>query len=315
VAQSVALDRVSRLDHDCVVLTVVARAYKRLGLTLPDGEWVSPIEKARVLETYFLTHTQPDKLATCDNCHGQSDVAYPGCPFCGDADTGGLVPATLEQVDALDEALKAIAAYRYEIATSMWALGMLLLRVRNTRLYRVRRDENGKQKYRSFGEWVKREAKMAIGWAYELMETAQHFAEADVRSIGPSKLSRILRAPKEAREELTALARAGATRRELDARGRLAKAELPPKPRSRIVHFDMPRDVVYSVPLMARHAPKERAHALHQLPVGVLKLPGDSCLFVQVHKGADGALTASVRAGTIGEKPNLPASTRPPTRA
>lgn len=286
--------RRSRLVQEVLRGDVVTYAYVQLGLDR-DPE-MSLLDQARVLETHFLLHTPAARVGDCEECKGSSDVTYPGCPFCGDVEDTLVTP---ERAHALDDAVQEVVACKRSMAEGAWKVGQILLRVRADKLWRARVGDDGARRWKTFRDFVSGELGLSIPWAYELMDAARVFPEEDVKTVGASKLARILYAPKEQRDALLVAARAGASRRELEQRIAHARAELPPGPmRAKTLHMIVPDGVEWGVPLLADTGRGRMAPAMEvgsRELVGGAAVAANARISLKVMQGPDGTLQAVVR--------------------
>jgi len=219
-------------------------------------------------------------------------------------------------VDALDSAVAEVNNLKGATAFSYWKLGEKLSEIHASHLWKARRGDDGvKAKYRTFDQFVKEECGISNVHAYSLIDISKRFTEADVRKLGTSKLTLVLRAPEEKQPEILAAAESGASKRELEekvkeanatakAEGRDVTAEKAEKtgrtPRGTGGGREKQSLTISSllgkkqINLFRKPGKGESAttpaRSLEDLPVGVLDLENGVVLAVQVVKGPSGDL-------------------------
>jgi len=218
--RQVALDH-AHIHADKLDAASLDAALTKLGQPLQG----SLLDRAHVVQTYFLSTTPRARLSDCDVCGATSDVALPGCPFCGTADVRDAHEMTVIDAVRLDALVDRVGRAKDAMASNAWALGCALGEIQRDKLWRARRTAEGSQAFRSFYAFVTAETGLTERWARELVSIAGAFTESDVQLIGTSKLGRVLRAPEGDRPALLAAVRGGASRTELDRRVALARVE------------------------------------------------------------------------------------------
>lgn len=181
-------------------------------------------KKATKLATHYAEAGEP--LGKCEHC-GYSSPASAGnvCPFCGTSDENeepeertvktrssklkkspktelakaGEGDSALIPAPELDQAVARIQALQRKGGVVAWQLGKELLEVYKGHLYERRLRPDGTQTYKSWTEWVLKEARMDPGHVSKLMECAATFSEAQVQQYGTSKLSLAVQLPEDQR--------------------------------------------------------------------------------------------------------------------
>jgi hypothetical protein len=199
--------------------------------------------------------------------------------------------------DALAQCILELHAHKQ--AGEMYQVGRLLLRVRDERLWRARLQRDGTPAWASFKVFVSEEMGLGVTWAYELLSVARVFSERDVSLASPGKLMRILCAPREAREELLAMARAGASRGVLEKHIALARLRVAPgPPRAKKLEFSVPDGREWEIPLVVRQGsgPPVPAREVGSLEVlGAATLAPNTRLVLRITREVDGTLRGRAR--------------------
>lgn len=121
--------------------------------------------------------------------------------------------------EELDKAVAEIRALKSDVAHSYWELGKKLQEVHDRQLYKQRLDEEGKPgvyKTSGFDAWVREEVGFTVPSAYQIMDVAKHYSEAQVKAFGYAKLGLLLKAPEAAQAKILAeKVEQGATWREV----------------------------------------------------------------------------------------------------
>ena len=138
-------------------------------------------------------------------------------------------PAEIQTVDMLDSEIAAIAEAEREGGRSIYLIGRHLLNIKERNLYTLR-EKNGEVAYKTWGQFIKSEMKMARSYAHKVMATAAEFTEEHHTQIGVKKLFTLLSVAPEARPKLMGQAESGASSREIDNEiSRLGNSERAPK--------------------------------------------------------------------------------------
>lgn len=112
---------------------------------------------------------------------------------------------------ALDEANAEIEEIKQRAKHTYWELGNALLKVYEKELWKARGLDKGRATYTGFNQYIEAEPKISHTTAYNMMEVAKYFTEAQVKKIGGSKLSLVLKAPEADRPALMKEVEKGAT--------------------------------------------------------------------------------------------------------
>lgn len=127
---------------------------------------------------------------------------------------------------ALDHAVADVKRLKGSSAESYWELANKILEINTKQLWKLRLDDNGKSRYRSFDAFVHAELNMSPQHAYSAMDIAKGYETAEeIREIGATKALLLLKVAPEDRKKLTAKAKAGATARELKQDVKKSRAE------------------------------------------------------------------------------------------
>jgi hypothetical protein len=121
-----------------------------------------------------------------------------------------------ESVERIRTALKATAMSTYDV-------GEAIRDNYERELWRLRTGDDGKPSFASFQKWCNEEVGISHTWAFTLMDVAASYTRDDVAAIGTTKLTLVLKAPEPVRAKLMEQARAGASKRELEAAVKTAK--------------------------------------------------------------------------------------------
>lgn len=107
-------------------------------------------------------------------------------------------PNALGTVADLDEKVANIRKIQVDLVDGHWQLGKLL--GETWTMYKLRVEE-GKPKYRNWGQFVSSELGFTPQYAYDLVGVSTAFTEADIRLVGVTKLRIIARIPDEAKRQ------------------------------------------------------------------------------------------------------------------
>jgi hypothetical protein len=188
----------------------------------------TPEQQATRLRDHYAKHAGDTRdLVRCDACGGVSDLTKTDrCPYCGDdgelADYDEAVVETVppekelavvvdmpleKTVAALDQQVERIVALKVGTAKSIWMLGRELAGLYKTQLWKLRKVEpvqGGKAvaAYTSFEQFVRVELQMSPTHAVKLMRIAGVFSEAEVATLGTTKLGIVLTVDGPYRERL-----------------------------------------------------------------------------------------------------------------
>lgn len=135
-----------------------------------------------------------------------------------DAALVGLTPVDL------DNAVGRVVALKTAAASDMWKLGAELKGIHERQLWKLRTDDTGKGRYRSFEVFCAQEIGMSGTQCYKLIDISNQFDEEQVKKLGTTKLGLVLQAPKEDQAELLKEAE-GTSSRQLVEKVKAKKAE------------------------------------------------------------------------------------------
>lgn len=132
---------------------------------------------------------------------------------------------------ALDDTIVRIENLKKQAAKGIWDLGMEIKDILDRGLWRLRLDDAGKPRYRTFSAFCKAELGMAYSHANRLVGVATAFPKELMERIGIAKCSIALHVPKEARDKLLEGAESK-SKAELSAEAaKLKNSELPTTPK------------------------------------------------------------------------------------
>jgi hypothetical protein len=132
---------------------------------------------------------------------------------------------------ALDDTIVRIENLKKQAAKGIWDLGMEIKDILDRGMWRLRLDEAGKPRYRTFSAFCKAELGMAYSHANRLVGVATAFPKELMERIGIAKCSIALHVPKEARDKLLEGAESK-SKAELSAEAaKLKNSELPSAPK------------------------------------------------------------------------------------
>lgn len=196
------------------------------------------------LVSHYRAVTPKDRLAGCNTCDGVGDVAEEVCPYCGDgAEDDGVSLAEVPHsepppqvqvqpasVGALDHAVARIHALKGQSAASLWELGAEIKGLFDSKLWKLRVDEAGAPRWRSWSQFCDGELSLSQTYAYKLMDVAAVYSRDEVREIGVRKLHITLQVPKEHRVRLLDEAAKGKSVAELEREAKeIGKVKKPPR--------------------------------------------------------------------------------------
>ena len=102
----------------------------------------------------------------------------------------------------LDAAVADVQSAKARGAVAMWDLGAKIARIYDEQLFKSRLADDGKPVYKGFEAFVVAELGMSHTNAFSLMDVAKAFTSEQVAKLGTTKLSLVLKAPDESREEI-----------------------------------------------------------------------------------------------------------------
>lgn len=132
-------------------------------------------------------------------------------------------PATLQD---LNDAVARAISLKSDSAQSIWELGAELGRIFDRSLWRLRKGDEGGERYKSWGQFCEAELGLSHGYSLRLIDVAREFTKEDVAAVGSTKLMVTLSVTKEHRPALLEEAKAGASVSDLKEKAR----ELPKAP-------------------------------------------------------------------------------------
>lgn len=128
--------------------------------------------------------------------------------------------------DDLNVSVREVHRLKGEGAIALWRLGAAIRDMHSKQLWKLRKKEDGTPQYTAWDQFCQRELGMTHGSALDLADVSAKFNETQVRAVGTTKCSFILRAPEidQARilEETEAK---GLSSREVKAEVKKARAE------------------------------------------------------------------------------------------
>lgn len=241
----------ARIDLAKVHVEVVDRYLAKFELTAKDDL----ADKVRVLQAQQRKKSVGVKLSTpCTTCGGQSNLALPECPFCGDKELvdatppappeeTAVVPAEAAQVidggalRDLEEAEAGIREAKSKSVDGYYDLGIHLLKIYESNLYKHRLTPDGKQLFKNFSQYVQGEHGIGHKHALDILEVAKHFTREDFQLVGVERLRLIMRYQGDEHDQLLELARGGEQTR---AQLREHIAENPPPHRTSVLRSIAP---------------------------------------------------------------------------
>lgn len=237
-------------------------------------------------------------------------------------------------VDDLNTSVVEINLAKGEAAKSHWRIGKLIAENHSRALWKLRLDESGKAKYKSFNSFCESELKISPAHAYNLMDIARAFTEQQVSEFGPAKLGLVLQVPPEDQPKLLEAA-GSASKRELEKKVKETKERNKAegkKPTAKEGRKDMSKAVEKST-ATGKGAPKKHqsetitvasivgttqvqlfsgagkkgeqpkpAKKLTEQPWGRLELQNEVEMFFRISNNAGGELVLDVVTRRIGDK-------------
>jgi hypothetical protein len=125
----------------------------------------------------------------------------------------------------LDVAVKEVHELKGNAAAGYYRLGVKIREIFESNIWKLRVDEKNKPRWKGFDAFVHHELSLNPGQAYQLMDMTKAYSEPQVQAFGRAKIRLMLQAPEEDRPALEAKAKAGATKREIEAEVRKIKKE------------------------------------------------------------------------------------------
>ncbi len=177
------------------------------------------------------------QFGQCEACDAPCELSWPLCPVCGthyDDDAQEPPKADTEEEQAvlesdLDAGVDRVKTLVKEELVNYHRLGRALYDIFNNKLYKARKDEDGKPLYRSWDDFVESEIEIIGGRrARVLMDVATEFTEEQVVTLGVEKLRIVSRFNDEDRKKLLEKAPTLSTRALAAAAAEVMPATPPP---------------------------------------------------------------------------------------
>lgn len=199
----------------------------------------------------------------------------------------------------LDKAVREIRELQRGHAACAYMLARKVTEVCKSQVWKTRVGEDGKPAYRTFEQFLEKEANIGRKYAGELLKLFGRFSEDEFKVIGPTKLRLVLQAPEEQQAEVLEKLKGGAGRKEVTEQVRKARADkemktsrgqkAPGNDRKTITIAQI--EGRKTIPLFKKPAGKitiddaEPATKLTDTPFGMLELANDVRMWVtvQVH--------------------------------
>lgn len=133
--------------------------------------------------------------------------------------------AELVRETDLDVALREFEALKVTAMEAYYAFCLKVVEISEKKLWKLRLDADGKQKYTAFDTFAAQELGMEAQNAYFMIGVVRNYTEKDIEAMGPRKLALILRAPPEDRDDLAAAVQKGMPKSKLEKAVKDAKAK------------------------------------------------------------------------------------------
>ena len=193
----------------------------------------------RELSEHFKSVTKDQDIMACDLCGGGSTADFDECPFCAgkaeaDITEGGAMVISSTEADistplrtvldspedddtvitnpqriihgfteqTLNEEMLRISAAQEAGSTALWIVSVTLRKIYDGDLWKLRNDEDGKPKYKSFSKFLAEEVPLHERTVWRMIEVAKQLKESQLKKYGQTILRGLLAAPKEDRDEL-----------------------------------------------------------------------------------------------------------------
>jgi hypothetical protein len=217
------------LKLDAVKAKLVDASIERAGIHVPRGTRLA--NKVGLLQAHYQKSVQdPGELCECDGCCGVSPMSEDACPYCGlgqvevgkkpeqklvKKTTRNPKPSTeivkqpepktepsevvtvdeAAEIQKLDQQVHDVVVLVAGADATQWLLGRKIQEVEEGKAWRLRKDDHGKPAYRSFGQFCVAEFELSASQCYRLVDVAKAFTEDQVREIGTTKLTTVLKLP------------------------------------------------------------------------------------------------------------------------
>ena len=132
----------------------------------------------------------------------------------------------------LDAAVADVQAAKSRGAVAMWDLGVKIAKIYDEALFKSRLDDDGSPSYKGFEAFCAAELGMSHTNAFSLMDVAKAYTSEQVTKLGTTKLSLVLKAPEESREEILGKAANKSVREVADEVKAARKEKGAPAPKS-----------------------------------------------------------------------------------
>lgn len=267
--------KIDKVDGD-----VVRAALRAVGHDPPKD--IGACVKA--LAKHFKRATPKTRLADCTICGGISDVNLPACPYCGDVETNEVAavevvarPTVATPADSLphgvaelNDAVARVVELKRDAALNVWELAQQMVKLSETGLWKLRKDEDGNPRYRTWGLFCTAELGMSATHAYRLCDVARNFTRQQVEAIGTTKLQLALKVPPEKRSDVIRAAEGGATVAQIAAQvSATAEREEPVRGGKRQENVTVAALLGrVEIPLFKSRSHAQRAKAIGEIPRG-----------------------------------------------
>lgn len=210
--------------------------------------------------------------------------------------------ASLATVELLDRAVAEIRELRREEAANAWRIARKISQIYEQDLWKMRRNEDGSVRYKTFEQFTKAEFGYGRKHAQDTMRLCEQYTEEQFREVGPTKLRVVLQAPEKEQAALLEMATGGASRSTLEQKAGKKKKKTKGKPRVEDVAVDPGKITVavaegkvlvemFAKPSGPKDVDLRRAVSLKDSPWGQLDLANDVRMFFTVLQGPDGKLS------------------------
>lgn len=111
-------------------------------------------------------------------------------------------PAVLASVEQLDRDVAECRRLARGMAAGSWLFAHKVAEISESQRWKLRLDDKGKVRYRTFEDFAKAELEIGREYARDLQKIAVRFTKDVFEAVGPSKLRFVLRAPEEEQAEV-----------------------------------------------------------------------------------------------------------------
>lgn len=203
---------IGSIDMKLVKRELVTKELVNQGESKKVMESHSPEGLVSILKKSFEASHKTDDLTKCVKCQGISPESFESCPYCGHTEpdeeepkkstalaksepprVSGIVQVSKKYTEKdLDEATAKILELKQRGTTTYWQLGHELGDVYRRDGWKLRSNDKGEVKYKSFKQYVDAEIKLDMSHVMNMMDIANKFSESDVSRIGTTKLKFML---------------------------------------------------------------------------------------------------------------------------